>query len=118
LDEERADTAAAPAKRLEDSPVGTKKRYLFRFSHVGFLQNIEPLKDVRERWTAFDGGQLVMGEGKKEKTEGSQSSTCYYDPKANEISGEQQQGGEARWLHGWVDVDMLVAEPEPAKSPK
>jgi hypothetical protein len=33
----------------------------------------------------------------------------YYDPKSNEISGEAQQGGEGRWLYGWVDVDKLVA---------
>jgi len=118
LEEERADSAAAGAKRLEENPVGTKKRYLFQFSHVGFLQNIELLKDGREKWTAFDGGQLVMGEGKKDKIEGSQTSIRYYDPRANEISGEKQQGGEARWLYGWVDVDMLVAEPDPAKNPK
>jgi len=32
------------------------------------------------------------------------------DPRSrtNEISGELRQGGEARWLYGWVDVDKLV----------
>jgi Domain of unknown function (DUF4157) len=108
LEAARQESAAARAERLKE-PVGSKKRYLFQFSHVGFLkEKIEDLKDGtgRERWTTFDGGQLVERQGKK--IEGAQASTRYYDPKSNEISGELQQGGEARWLYGWVDVDKLV----------
>src|SRR5262249_27512988 len=108
LDAARQESAAARAERLKE-PVGSKKRYMFQFSHVGFLKEIEKPTTAtgRERWTTFDGGQLVEREGKK--VEGSQTSTRYYDPKSNEISGELQQGGEARWLYGWVDVDKLVA---------
>jgi Domain of unknown function (DUF4157) len=107
LEAARQESAAARAERLKE-PVGSKKRYMFQFSHVGFLQNIDELKDGtgRERWTTFDGGQLVEREGKK--VEGAQTSRRFYDPKSNEISGELQQGGEARWLYGWVDVDKLV----------
>jgi hypothetical protein len=106
LDAARRESAAARAERLKE-PVGSKKRYLFQFSHVGFLQKIETLPDGRERWTTFDGGQLVEREGKR--IEGAQTAIRYYDPKSNEISGELQQGGEARWLYGWVDVDEMVA---------
>lgn len=108
LEAARRESAAARAARLQE-PVGSKKRYMFQFSHVGFLQKIETLTDGtgRERWTTFDGGQLVERQGKR--IEGAQTSIRYYDPKTNEISGELQQGGEARWLHGWVDVDKLVA---------
>ena len=107
LEAARQESAAARAERLKE-PVGSKKRYMFQFSHVGFLQNIDELKDGtgRERWTTFDGGQMVEREGKK--VEGAQTSRRFYDPKSNEISGELQQGGEARWLYGWVDVDKLV----------
>jgi hypothetical protein len=105
LEAARKESAAARAERLKE-PVGSKKRYMFQFSHVGFLQKIERLTDGREKWTTFDGGQLVEREGKK--VEGAQTSIRYYDPKSNEISGELQQGGEARWLYGWVDVDKLV----------
>jgi hypothetical protein len=107
LEAARKESAAARAERLKE-PVGSKKRYMFQFSHVGFLQNRETLTDGREKWTTFDGGQLVEREGKK--VEGAQTSIRYYDPKSNEISGELQQGGEARWLYGWVDVDKLVAK--------
>jgi hypothetical protein len=62
--------------------------------------------------TTFDGGRLVQRGS--EKIEGAQSSTRFYGPKTNEISGEAQQVGEARWLYGWVDVDKLVAEKYPA----
>jgi hypothetical protein len=106
LNTARKESAAARAERLNE-PVGSKKRYLFQFSHVGFLQKIEKLQDGRERWTTFDGGQLVDRDG--QKMEGAQTSIRYYDPKSNEISGELQQGGEARWLYGWTDVDKLVA---------
>ena len=107
LEQAREKSAAAREERLTENPEGSKKRYLFQFSHVGFLQRREVLPDGREKWTTFDGGQLVQVEGQKDKVEGSQTSTRYYDPKANEISGEQQQGGEARWLYGWVDVDQI-----------
>jgi len=108
LEAARKESAAARGERLKE-PMGSKKRYMFQFSHVGFLQNRETLTDGtgREKWTTFDGGQLVEREGKK--VEGAQTSIRYYDPKSNEISGELQQGGEARWLYGWVDVDKLVA---------
>lgn len=108
LEKARKESAAAREQTLKE-PVGSKKRYLFQFSHVGFLQKREPLPDGRERWTTFDGGQLVEREG--ERIEGAQTSIRYYDPKTNEISGELQQGGEARWLYGWVNVDKLVAKP-------
>lgn len=113
LEAARQESAAARAERLKE-PVGSKKRYMFQFSHVGFLKEIEKPTPAtptdgnkKERWITFDGGQLVEREGKK--IEGAQSSIRYYDPKSNEISGEAQQGGEARWLYGWVDVDRLVA---------
>jgi Domain of unknown function (DUF4157) len=110
LEAARQESATARAKRLE-KPIGTKERYMFQFSHVGFLQEDIDKKRTdalgREVWKTFDGGQLVERNGKK--IEGAQSSTRYYDPKSNEISGEHQQGGEARWLYGWVDVDKLVA---------
>jgi uncharacterized protein DUF4157 len=107
LEAARQVSASARAERLKE-PVGSKKRYMFQFSHVGFLKSIDKPTDAtgRERWTTFDGGQLVEREGKK--VEGAQTSKRFYDPKSNEISGELQQGGEARWLYGWVDVDKLV----------
>jgi hypothetical protein len=107
LDTARKESAAARAERLNE-PVGSKKRYLFQFSHVGILKNIDKLDNGKERWTTFDGGQLVDRDG--QKVEGAQTSTRFYDPKSNEISGELQQGGEARWLYGWTDVDKLVAD--------
>jgi hypothetical protein len=106
LEKARTETAEGREKQLKE-PIGSKKRYMFQFSHVGFLQHREELADGREKWTTFDGGQLVQRGG--EKIEGAQSSIRYYDPKTNEISGELQQGGEARWLYGWVDVDKMVA---------
>ena len=109
LEAARQKAAEAREKRLE-APVGSKTRYLFQFSHVGFLQKIETPTDAsgKEKWITFDGGQLVERGGKK--IEGAKTSIRYYDPKSNEISGEAQQGGEARWLYGWVDVDKLVAD--------
>jgi hypothetical protein len=56
----------------------------------------------RENWLTFDGGQKVDG------IEGANDSNRVYDPKTTEISGEAQQGGAARFLKGWVDVDKLV----------
>jgi len=108
LDAARLKSAKAREERLEKK-VGSRERYIFQFSHVGFLQKIEKPSDgnAKEKWTTFDGGQLVERKGKK--VEGAQTSIRYYDPKSNEISGEAQQGGEARWLYGWVDVDNLVA---------
>jgi hypothetical protein len=111
LEKARRESAEARAARLEQ-PVGSKQRYMFQFSHVGFVKEEinKERKDAlgREVWKTFDGGQLVERGGKK--IEGAQSSTRYYDPKSNEISGEAQQGGEARWLYGWVDVDKMVAD--------
>ena len=78
----------------------------FFFSHVGFLTNIEKNKDGTESWTTFDGGQPVISKNKRK--EGAAANSRPYDPITNEITGEWSQGGEARWLQGWIDVDKLV----------
>ncbi len=80
------------------------------FSHVGFVKSITKhtekdgqVRDVpRENWETFDGGQKV------ENIEGANDAHRVYDPVTNEISGESQQGGAARFLKGWVNVDALV----------
>jgi hypothetical protein len=77
------------------------------FSHVGILGYIDPKKnaDGTENWITFDGGQTVMSRGAKQ---GAESGRRTYDPVLNEITGEKSQGGEARWLQGWIDVDQLA----------
>jgi hypothetical protein len=40
--------------------------------------------------------------------QGAESVRRRYDPATNEMSGEKSQGGDARWLQGWVDIDKLV----------
>jgi len=101
----------------------------FFFSHVGFVKSITKNGDGSgsETWMTFDGGQTVMsrkpnapaaGEPKDDprvvaepidpRLQGTESVKRTYFPKTNEISGEKSQGGDARWLYGWVDVDKLV----------
>jgi hypothetical protein len=97
-------------KKLEQARGAVDHDKVFEFSHVGFLQKIDPVlnADGTENWLTFDGGQTVQSKGSKQ---GAESVRRKYDPATNEISGEKSQGGDARWLQGWIDVDALVARP-------
>ncbi|MGR9074467.1 MAG: hypothetical protein ACU833_15505 [Gammaproteobacteria bacterium] len=94
-------------KKLDEARKEADHAGYFQFSHVGFIQSITKLKDGRESWITFDGGQTVMSRGSKQ---GSETVHRFYDPVTNEISGEASQGRTPRWLQGWVDVDKLVSE--------
>jgi hypothetical protein len=92
------------------------------FSHVSmFVSATQRPKDPDstakfplETWDTFDGGQRVQLKGGG-SMEGANDSKRTYDPNTNEISGEKQQGGKARWLKGWTNVDKLVGAQKPAK---
>jgi hypothetical protein len=103
------DAEAALAKRVEG---GAK----LEFSHVGFFKSsTDEIGDDgkatgRQIWTTFDGGQsqvagTVDGQGAK-------AGKRYYDPNTNMISGEASQGGAARWLAGWIDIDKMAKPKE------
>jgi hypothetical protein len=98
-------------KKLNDLRKQADHKKYFEFSHVGYLKSIDPKRnpDGTENWMTFDGGQTVQARGGKQ---GAESVKRIYNPEHNEISGEKSQGGEARWLQGWVDVDKLVQSPE------
>lgn len=99
--------ADSSAEKLDKARKDAKHGRKFEFSHVGFLAAAPVVQpDGKELWETFDGGQKVW-KG-KDSIEGSKRGRRIYDPKTNEISGEAQQGGAARWFEGWVDVDKLV----------
>lgn len=85
-----------------------------RFSHIGYIKSISNNDDGTEAWTTVDGGQGLAG---KYDVEGNVTQIGHeklaevhrtYDPTSNLITGEANQGGEPRWLKGWIDVDKLV----------
>jgi hypothetical protein len=94
-------------KRLDKARHDVDHSKPAEFSHAGILGYIDPKKnpDGTEVWWTFDGGQNVKDRGGKQ---GAESGRRIYDPALNEISGEKSQGGEARWLQGWVDIDQLA----------
>lgn len=92
------------ATKLEKARLAMDHTKVFEFSHVGILQKREINEDKTEKWTTFDGGQSVQS---RKNEHGSETVVRHYDPKTNEISGEALQGGMARWLQGWIDVDKL-----------
>jgi hypothetical protein len=108
LELKKAEDAVPQATaKLNKARAEVKHGALFEFSHVGYLHKIDPVKnkDGTENWLTFDGGQTVLS---RESKQGAESVRRRYDPVTNEISGEKSQGGDARWLQGWVDIDKLV----------
>jgi hypothetical protein len=85
-----------------------------RFSHIGYIKSISNNDDGTEAWTTVDGGQGLAGKydadgnviqaGHEKLAEVNRS----YDSTTNLITGEANQGGQPRWLKGWIDVDKLV----------
>lgn len=102
------------AKYEKGGDTGDKHHW---FSHVAnFVGWREELKDGqptgKEIWTTFDGGQMVWG---KVGNQGSKKSERFYHKATNEISGEATQGGDTRFLQGWIDVDKMVQSEQPQK---
>ena len=92
-----------------------KKSDSLAFSHVDYLVRIEknyvdPKEPgvYKEKWLTMDGGATVKGK------QGSRLTERIYTPSRNEISGEASQGGDDRWLAGWIDLDKLTKDAAPA----
>ena len=83
------------------------------FSHIGYLKSISNGGGT-ETWTTVDGGQGAAGKYDKNGNliqagrESIQAVARTYESGTNLIAGETSQGGKARVLRGWVDVDGLV----------
>jgi len=128
--EQKKNAVSEAEKKLDEKRAAADHEKYFTFSHVGFVISIEKNPDGTEAWTTFDGGQTLQnrkpnapkeGEPKDDPRvskeainpllQGAKKSTRTYRPKTNEIAGEASQGGDPRWLQGWIDVDKLVQGP-------
>ncbi len=99
---------AAQKKTAERMKKGGK----LEFSHVGFFKSAKPELSAdgkptgRQIWETFDGGQSRVAGAVD--GQGAMGLTRIYDPTTNFITGEASQGGAARWLAGWVNIDKMV----------
>lgn len=108
LDTYLAGKKAQLAKLREDMVTKAKNDQL-AFSHVDYLIRIEKNyidpnePDVyKEKWLTMDGGQTINNK------QGARMTQRVYIPSRNEITGEASQGGDDRWLSGWINVDKLA----------
>ena len=85
-----------------------------QFSHTGYLRSITANDDGTETWTTVDGGQGTAGKYDAAGTllqagaEALLEVSRIYHPDTNLITGEANQGGAARLVRGWVNIDALV----------